>query len=822
MDQLRQVGKLRVLVAVLVAVAGVVAVGWPLLAFLAGHSDGLPLLGLAATGLFVGAALLRFTVRFGPDRLAAFLPLDVALIVTLLLVPPAWAPMVAGVGMALAAGVIRQPAIKLLFNSARCALAAFVGVGVVALVGSGFDPGTTGGLVGLLVAGFIFDVVGTVLTIVVVGMAQGTSTSAVWSANAGTAAITTFGNLALTAGGLLLARVDLRLLVVLPVGALLLYQAYLVRQRGRAEREAGRRLAEAVRSLSSLDEREVVRRAAVAAAELLAADVVEVYIRVGDPGDGPTLHRYRADGTEAPTGATEQLAATVPLDADGEASLGEIRVYLSAYIRLVERERDALRTLAAATHTALKTARAHARTAELAELRAYEATHDPVTRLPNRQLLQRRVDTHLDTAIDPVPAVALVLIRPDHFNEVAATLGHAARDTLLRHAASHLVEAGLLGELVARLDGDQFAVFLHEANDPADVAERARALLEALATPLRLDAATVSMTGTAGIAYAGPAQPASAGELLRQASVALERAARVGTGVEFYQPAQDAAGPGSLLLSAELRTALGEGQLVLHYQPMVDLNTGAPVAAEALVHWRHPTRGLLPPRDFLPVLESSSLLPAYTDWLLREALAECREWSALDLEVPVSVNLSARSLLDRELPGRVAAALARARLSPERLMLELTESSALSPIDTVDVVLEDLRVLGVRVAVDDFGTGHSSLTRLLRVPATDLKIAPQFVEGMLTSPQARTIVRTAIEIAQSYDLRAIAVGVRTAAHAAAVRNLGGHAGQGDHCLPPMLAVKARAAMRLAANGAELAPAADVIPLRQHRRTDPGW
>ncbi len=821
MDESRHVGKLRVLVAVLVAAAGVLAVGWPLVAILQGESDGLPLLGLAATGLFVGAALLRFTVRFGPDRLAAYLPLDVALILTLLLVPPPWAPMVAGVGMALAAGVIRQPAIKLLFNSARCALAAFVGVGAVALAGSGFDPGTTAGLVGLLVAGVIFDVVGNGLTMVVVGMAQGTSTAAVWSANAGTQAVTMVGNLALTAAGLLLARVDLRLLLVLPVGALLLYQAYLVRQRGRAEREAGRRLAEAVRSLSSLDEQEVVRRSAAAAVELLAAAVVEIALHSGDTG-GPTLHRHRADGSNAATGATEQLAASVPLDADGEASLGEVRVYLSPYIRLVERERDALRTLAAATHTALQTARAHARTAQLAELRAYEASHDPLTRLPNRQLLQRRVDNHLDTAVDPLPAVALVLIRPDHFDEVAATLGHAARDTLLRHAASHLVETGLLGELVARLDGDQFAVFLHEANDPADVAERARALLEALATPLRLDAATVSMTGTAGIAYAGPDQPASAGELLRQASVALERAARVGTGVEFYQPAQDATGPGSLLLSAELRTGLTEGQLVLHYQPMVDLNTGAPVAAEALVHWRHPTRGLLPPREFLPVLESSSLLPAYTDWLLREALAECREWSALDLDVPVAVNLSARSLLDRELPGRVAAALARARLSPERLMLELTESSALSPIDTVDVVLEDLRVLGVRVAVDDFGTGHSSLTRLLRVPATDLKIAPQFVEGMLTSPQARTIVRTAIEIAQSYDLRAIAVGVRTAAHAAAVRNLGGHAGQGDHCLPPMLAVKARAAMRLAANGAELAPAADVIPLRQHRRTDPGW
>src|SRR5918993_303172 len=190
MDQSGHVGKLRVLVAVLVAAAGVVAAGWPLVAALQGHSDGLPLLGLAGSGLFVGAALLRFTIRFGPNRLAGYLPLDVALILTLLLVPPSWAPAVAGVGMALAAGVIRQPAIKLLFNSARCAIAAFLGVGAVALAGSDFDPGTTSGVVGLLAAGLIFDVVGNVLTMVVVGMAQGTSVSAVWSANAGVQAVT--------------------------------------------------------------------------------------------------------------------------------------------------------------------------------------------------------------------------------------------------------------------------------------------------------------------------------------------------------------------------------------------------------------------------------------------------------------------------------------------------------------------------------------------------------------------------------------------------------------------------------------------------------
>src|SRR4051794_24801600 len=181
MNQSGHVGKLRMLVAVLVAVAGVASVGWPLAAVLRGHADGLPLLGLAATGLFVAAAALRFSFRFGVHRVT-YLPVDAALILTLLLVPPAWTPAIAGLGMALAAAVIRQPAIKLLFNSARCSLGAFVGVGAVALAGSDFDPATTGGLVGLLVAGVLFDVVGNVLTMVVVGMAQGTSVSAVWSA----------------------------------------------------------------------------------------------------------------------------------------------------------------------------------------------------------------------------------------------------------------------------------------------------------------------------------------------------------------------------------------------------------------------------------------------------------------------------------------------------------------------------------------------------------------------------------------------------------------------------------------------------------------
>jgi diguanylate cyclase (GGDEF)-like protein len=811
--------KLKYLVATLVTVAVAGAAAWPAYVWWRGLPPTSPTLLASAVAVFFAAALLRFDLRLGAHRLV-FHPLDSALVLALLLVPAYWTPAASGVGMALAWLVLRHPPIKTLFNAARCAIASLAGIAAVAVAGLPINASSTSGLAGLLLAALVFDLVGNALTSVVVGLAQGVPAAKVWTSTAGIQASTAAGNLSITTLGLTLARTDLRLLVIVPAAALLLYQGYVGRVRGRAEREAGRRLAEAVRSLSSLDEEEVLRRSLHAAAQLLSAEAVEILL-CGPGASVATVHRHRANPGEAAERGAEHLAATVPLDADGEEPLGEMRVYFTSEVRLVERERDALRTLAAATHTALLTARTHARTAELAELRAYEASHDPLTGLPNRQLLQRRVHAHLTAATGAIPAVALVLVRPDHLGEVAATLGHAASDALLRHAAAHMSDAANLDELVARVDGDQFAVFLHDAADPATVAGRARHLLEALATPLRLDAATVSLTGTAGVAYAAAAQPASAAELLRQASLALERTRRTGTAVEFYLPEHDTAGPGSILLSAELRTALSDGELVLHYQPVVDLSTGEPITAEALVRWRHPSRGLLLPGEFLNVLESSSLLPAYTDWLLGAALAECCQWSALDLDVPVSVNLPARSLLDRELPDRVSAALGRTGLGPERLMLELTESSALGAMDTVAVVLEDLRTLGVRLAVDDFGTGHSSLTRLLQVPATDLKIAPEFVDGMLTSPQARTIVRTAIEIAQSYDLRAIAVGVRTAAHAAAIRDLGGHAGQGDHYFPPMLAVKARAAMRLAADGAETTRGADVIPLRARRRPGVG-
>jgi diguanylate cyclase (GGDEF)-like protein len=629
--------------------------------------------------------------------------------------------------------------------------------------------------------------------------------------------LTMAGNLTVTATALVLVRSNAWLVTMMPVAAVLLHQGYVGRLRGRSERAEGRRLVDAVRAMQHLDESRVVRQTASAVGELLSADRVEVVLLPVGAQQAASLYAYSPRDGEHGANAEHQsrAAATAKLDADGEESLGEIRVYFDGEVRLTERERAALATLAAGARSSLVAARAHAATARLAELRAYEATHDRLTGLPTRPLLVERADAQLSTRSEA--GAAVIVLQVTDFAEMARTLGHAARDQLLVHAAGVLRDASTAGELLARTDSDEFAVFMPDAGDPAAAGRRAESLLDALALPCRVDAGTIRLDGAAGVAYCTPGT-ADAGELLRQATVALGRNRPLDVRVEFYRAELDAAaGPSALLLGAQLRAALDDDwQLYLEYQPMLDVATGAPIGAEALVRWHHPTRPGIRPDEFLPVLEQSSLYTAYTDWLLATALAERAAWAKLELQVPVSVNLAARSLLDRTLPSRVAAALLKAGVSADRLMLELTDSATLSTMSVVDAVLEDLHELGVRLAIDDFGAGPTSLTRLVRIPATHLKIAPEIVDGMLNSPQEHTIARAAIEIARSYDLKVIAVGARTSSHIAAVRDAGAHAVQGDAVLPPMLGAKVRVALHLAASGAELVPTADVIPLRRPR------
>jgi EAL domain-containing protein (putative c-di-GMP-specific phosphodiesterase class I) len=297
----------------------------------------------------------------------------------------------------------------------------------------------------------------------------------------------------------------------------------------------------------------------------------------------------------------------------------------------------------------------------------------------------------------------------------------------------------------------------------------------------------------------------------------MYQAKRTAQQVVSYDPDKDAGSVDRLALATEMQTAIEEGgQLVLHLQPSIDLATGAPLGAEALIRWEHPRRGRLSPIDFIPHIEQTDLIGPLTTAILDLALAACSSWANAGVELPVAVNLSPRSLLDRELPDRVATLLRKHGISPDRLVLEITETVMMSELDIIEDVLNALREMGVQLSLDDFGTGYSSLTFLARVKVDEVKIDQLFVAKMHSSPEAAAIVRTTVELARSLGLRVIAEGVETADQRAALAQLGCTGAQGYHLYPPMDPEKARLAMSVAAQSAAGRSTATVIPLGPKR------
>jgi EAL domain-containing protein (putative c-di-GMP-specific phosphodiesterase class I) len=299
----------------------------------------------------------------------------------------------------------------------------------------------------------------------------------------------------------------------------------------------------------------------------------------------------------------------------------------------------------------------------------------------------------------------------------------------------------------------------------------------------------VTLDAAAGIAYS-PVPVTSGVELLRQATVALEQARLRDLRADFYDPAEDTlGGPAAVVMASELHEALREGELDFHYQPIVSLASRAPLAIEALVRWNHATKGLLLAGEFMPVLEQSRDHAAFVAWQLDQAVRLRALWGGRDL--PISVNLAARCFLDTAFPRQVAGVLASWGVRPDQLMLELTDTPTLTGSATAATVLTELRELGVRIAIDSFGSGYSSLTRLLEVPATDLKIGSEFVRLMLADGRAAGVVRMAVELGRQSDLRVIALGVPDDDHVRALQRAGCDAAQGNHLARPMLASELR-------------------------------
>ncbi|HUQ78214.1 MAG TPA: EAL domain-containing protein [Patescibacteria group bacterium] len=408
------------------------------------------------------------------------------------------------------------------------------------------------------------------------------------------------------------------------------------------------------------------------------------------------------------------------------------------------------------------------------------ALYDPITGLPNRELLTDRVTRSLASTRDDADPIALILLEVDRFKVINETLGHAVGDSLLVAVGERLQRCLRPGDTVARFGGDEFAIILDGISGVDDARRTADRILAELSDPFTLGSREWYVNASLGIAMAWPGK-ATPGDAFREAEVALVRAKlSPGPRSVLFEPEMSAATLERVELENDLRQALERDELVLHYQPIVDLATDRIVGLEALVRWQHPSRGLVPPLAFIPIAEETGLIVPIGRWVLETACRQARRW--LD-ELPgtplvISVNLSPRQFADEGLVEDVRATLAASCLPAERLELEITESVLLDEGESSAVALRALRDLGVKLVLDDFGTGYSSLSYLRRLPLDTIKIDRSFVNGIEEDDSNLPIVQAVIALAHGLGIEVVAEGIETAAQLERLRGLACDRGQG--------------------------------------------
>jgi diguanylate cyclase (GGDEF)-like protein len=415
--------------------------------------------------------------------------------------------------------------------------------------------------------------------------------------------------------------------------------------------------------------------------------------------------------------------------------------------------------------------------AKTVEEKVHQAFHDSLTGLPNRLLLMDRLEHALARAGRSGTRVAVLFVDLDTFKNVNDSLGHAAGDELLRDAATRLLSCVRAADTAARFGGDEFVVLLEDADDAA-VAVTANRILETMNEPFLVQGREVLIGASIGIAVGSD----EADDLLRNADLALYRAKAKGRGQkQVFEPEMHVAMVERLELEGQLARALREHELLLHYQPIMDLRTRRLVGVEALVRWQHPERGLLMPGEFIPVAEDSRLIAPLGRWVLGAACEQAAAWRAAHSsasELVLSVNFSSAQFNDPGLVEDVAMALRENSLPSDRLVVELTETAFLRDSEIVGARLGELKELGARIAVDDFGTGNASLRHLARFPVDVLKVDRSFVQEMGADPRQTAITGSIIRLGESLDMLVVGEGIETAEQLDQLRTLGCDVGQG--------------------------------------------
>ncbi|RFO94726.1 GGDEF domain-containing protein [Rhodoferax lacus] len=433
------------------------------------------------------------------------------------------------------------------------------------------------------------------------------------------------------------------------------------------------------------------------------------------------------------------------------------------------------------------------------------AHYDALTNLPNRVLLADRMKQAMTQALRHKDRVAVAYLDLDGFKDINDRYGHQVGDQLLIAIANNMKQALREGDTLARLGGDEFVAVLLDLHEAADSFAMLNRILAAAATPVQIGDHLLQVSASAGVTFFPQEQNLDADQLLRQADQAMYQAKLAGKNrCQVFDAAHDS----NLRVHHEslehIRIALERQEFVLHYQPKVNMRTGELVGVEALIRWQHPQRGLLAPGAFLPVIESHPLSVELGEWVMDQALTQVERWRAAGMDLQVSVNVGALQLQQPDFVERLQAVLARhPALSPNRLELEILETSALEDVAQVSELIDTCARLGVRFALDDFGTGYSSLTYLKRLHVGLLKIDQSFVRDMLDDPDDLAILEGIIGLAAAFGRQVIAEGVETAAHGRALLHLGCDLAQGYGIARPM-------------------PAADIAQWAGSWQPDPSW
>ena len=416
-----------------------------------------------------------------------------------------------------------------------------------------------------------------------------------------------------------------------------------------------------------------------------------------------------------------------------------------------------------------------------AQRMAHEARADPLTGVANRAELYRRVAS----AAKGAHGASMIFLDLDDFKAINDSLGHASGDALLQEVATRLSTSANAGETVARLGGDEFALLLPGVVDPEIASARARAIVARLDEPVILAGRRVALRSTLGITTRTVETGMTAQDLLRDADLAMYLGKRAGKArIVVFEPSMHAAARDELAFEADLTLAVANAELKLQYQPIVSLSSGVVVGAEALVRWHHPERGLVPPLTFIPLAERSGAILEVGAFVLRAACVEAAGWQTPQREVGINVNVSPRQLQDPDFVNAVRTTLEQTGLPARLLTLEITETLLVERGDELSAVVDAIAALGVRLAIDDFGSGYSSLGMLQRFPVDELKIDKAFIDT-LDGLGGDVLARTIVDLSHSMGLVPVAEGIEDVAQLAALQTLGCTLGQGYHFARPL-------------------------------------